>query len=136
VEEQMDEQIQPNLQQRLDRLSQVANQEFCYLTTFGRTTGRPHEIEIWFAAAGGELYVLSGGRDASDWVQNIVANPEVSVRIGDQTFAGMARIVTSATEEEDQARRLLAGKYEHWEPDEPLSDWARTSLPVAVDLTP
>ena len=126
----------PEGQQRLDRLSQVAGEEFGYLTTFGRKTGTPHEIEIWFATAGGKVYILSGGRDASDWVKNIMANPEVSIRIGDQTFAGMARIVTSATEEEDQTRRLLAGKYEQWEPGKPLSDWARTSLPVAIDLTP
>lgn len=132
----MAEQIQPDPQQTADRLSQVAGQQFCYLTTFGRTTGRPHEVEIWFAAAGGRLYMLSGGGDASDWVQNMVANPEVNVRIGDQTFAGMGRIVTSATEEEDMARRLLAGKYERWQPGKPMSDWASTSLPVAVDLTP
>ena len=132
----MDEQIQPDLQQRLDRLSQVAGEEFGYLTTFGRKTGTPHEIEIWFAIAGGKLYMLSGGRDASDWVKNILANPEASMRIGDQAFAGMARIVTSATEEDDLARRLLDGKYEGWEPGKPLSDWARTALPVAVDPTP
>ena len=132
----MDEQVHAELQQRLDRLSQVAEEEFGHLTTFGRETGRPHEIEIWFAVAGGKIYLLSGGRDASDWVKNILANPEVSMRIGDQTFAGMARLVTSATEEDDQARRLLAGKYQGWEPDKPLSDWARTALAVAIDLTP
>jgi hypothetical protein len=27
----------------------LADEEFCYLTTTGRVTGRPHEIEIWFA---------------------------------------------------------------------------------------
>jgi deazaflavin-dependent oxidoreductase (nitroreductase family) len=132
----MTEDMEPTRQQRLDRLSLVADQEFGYLTTFGRKTGRPHEIEIWFAAAGGKIYMLSGGRDASDWVKNVLANPEVSIRIGDQTFVGMARIITSATEEEDQARRLLAGKYEEWEADKPLSDWAATSLPVAIDINP
>ena len=123
-------------QQRLDHLAHVAGEEFGYLTTFGRKTGTAHEIEIWFAVSGSWIYMLSGGRDASDWVKNILANPQVSMRIGDQMFAGMARIVTSATEEEDQTRRLLASKYEEWEPGKPLSDWARTSLPVAVDLTP
>ncbi len=131
----MPEDMEPTRQQRLDRLSLVANQEFGYLTTFGHKTGRPHEIEIWFAVTGGKIYMLSGRRDVSDWVKNILTNPEVSVRISDQTFAGMARIITSATEEEDQARRLLAGKYEGWEPDKPLSNWATTALPVAIDLT-
>src|SRR5215210_3089845 len=27
----------------------LAEENFCYLTTTGRITGRPHEIEIWFA---------------------------------------------------------------------------------------
>lgn len=132
----MTEDAQSQGQQRLDRLSQVAGEEFGYLTTFGRKTGSAHEIEIWFAVAGGKIYMLSGGMDASDWVKNILANPEVSIRIGDQTFAGMARVITSATEEEDQARRLLASKYEGWEPGKPLSDWAVTALPVAIDLNP
>ena len=26
-----------------------AGEQFCYLTTTGRVTGRPHEVEIWFA---------------------------------------------------------------------------------------
>lgn len=121
-------------QQVADRLARVAGEENCYLTTFGRTTGEPHEIEIWFAAYGDTLYFLSGGGDAADWVQNLIKNPEASVRIDGETFAGMGRIVTSATEEEDMARRLLAAKYERWQPGKPMSSWARISLPVAIDL--
>ena len=26
-----------------------AAEQYCYLTTTGRVSGRPHEIEIWFA---------------------------------------------------------------------------------------
>lgn len=117
-----------------NRLSRVAGEENCSLTTYGRTTGTPHEIEIWFAAHDDTLYFLSGGGDAADWVQNLIKNPEASVRIDGEKFAGMGRIVTSATEEEDLARRLLAAKYERWQPGKPMSSWARTSLPVAVDL--
>ena len=29
-----------------------ADDDFCYLTTTGRVTGEPHEIEIWFAVDG------------------------------------------------------------------------------------
>jgi hypothetical protein len=28
--------------------SQLAKEDFCYVTTKGRVSGRPHEIEIWF----------------------------------------------------------------------------------------
>ena len=30
-------------------LRALADEDFCYLTTTGRVTGRPHEIEIWFS---------------------------------------------------------------------------------------
>jgi deazaflavin-dependent oxidoreductase (nitroreductase family) len=68
---------------------------FCYLTTTGRVSGRPHTIEIWFALRDRTLYLLSGGRDRSDWVRNLLAHPEVTVRIGRRdapTLAARARV--------------------------------------------
>ncbi len=111
----------------------LADEEFCYLTTIGRVTGRPHEIEIWFALgdSGRTLYLLSGGRDRSDWVKNLRHNPEITVRIGAKRFEGRARVVEDA-EEDDLARRLLVEKYER-RPGS-LANWGRTALPVAVDL--
>ncbi len=29
-------------------LPKLKDEEYCYLTTIGRVTGKPHEIEIWF----------------------------------------------------------------------------------------
>ena len=94
-------------------------------------TGRPHEIEIWFALDGQTLYMLSGGRERSDWVKNLQQTPEVTVRIADECFEGRARVVEDA-EEDELARRLLVEKYER-NPGS-LSNWRRTALPVAVDL--
>ena len=34
--------------------------DYCYLTTTGRRTGRPHRIEIWYAADGYTLYAPAG----------------------------------------------------------------------------
>src|SRR5438132_375305 len=70
-----------------------ADESFCYLTTTGRVTGRPHTIEIWFALEGHTLYMLAGGGDSSDWVKNLLRSRDVTVRIGDTTYAGLARIV-------------------------------------------
>jgi deazaflavin-dependent oxidoreductase (nitroreductase family) len=113
-------------------LRKLATEDFCYLTTVGRVSGRPHEIEIWFAIEDRTLYVLSGGRDRSDWVKNLRRNPDVTVRINGESFEGRAREVESANEDE-LARRLLVEKYEQ-SPGR-LSNWRRTALPVAVDLT-
>lgn len=109
----------------------LADEDFCYLTTTGRLTGRPHMIEIWFALEDGTLYMLSGGGDRSDWVKNLVEEPSVMVRIADDTFEGKARVVTDAQEDE-LARRLLVEKYEKRSGS--LDNWRRASLPVAVDL--
>ena len=53
--------------------------DYCYLTTTGRRSGRPHRIEIWYARSGETLYLLAGGGRPSDWVRNRLADPAVSV---------------------------------------------------------
>jgi len=112
-------------------LRALAREEFCYLTTTGRITGKPHEIEIWFGLDSETLYMLSGGGDRSDWVKNLRQDPEVEIRITGRTFEGRARIVEDLGEDE-LARRLLVEKYES-SPGS-LSNWRRRALPVAVDL--
>jgi deazaflavin-dependent oxidoreductase (nitroreductase family) len=114
-------------------LRSLAAEDFCYLTTVGRVSGRPHVIEIWFTLGreGRILYMLSGGRDDSDWVKNLRRNPEVTVRVAGESFEGRARVV-ERKEEDALARRLLIEKYER-SPGS-LANWRRTALPVAVDL--
>jgi deazaflavin-dependent oxidoreductase (nitroreductase family) len=110
----------------------LASESYCYLTTTGRVSGKPREIEIWFGLDGDTLYMLSGGRERSDWVKNLTRDPEVRVRIRDQSLQGTARIVTDQ-EEDARARRLLLEKYTAGYSGD-LSDWGETALPVAVDL--
>jgi deazaflavin-dependent oxidoreductase (nitroreductase family) len=111
----------------------LANEDFCYLTTTGRVTGRSHEIEIWFSLVPETraLYMLSGGGDRSDWVKNLRRNPEVTVRIAEGRFFGLAREARDA-EEDELARRLLVEKYEN-SPGS-LESWRRRALPIVVDL--
>jgi deazaflavin-dependent oxidoreductase (nitroreductase family) len=104
--------------------------DYCYLTTLGRRSGRPHEIEIWFVLHDGIVYLLSGGSDRSDWVKNLVADPHVSIRIGAETRATTARVVTDP-DEDALARRVVLEKYRPRYSGE-LGGWGRTSLPVAV----
>jgi len=115
--------------------AELKNEEYCYLTTTGRKSGNPHEIEIWFGIDGSSLYLLSGGGDDSDWVKNLRANPNVTVRIAKHTFAGTARIVGDV-KEELTARHMLAGKYQGWKEGQSLSAWGRTALVVGIELKP
>jgi deazaflavin-dependent oxidoreductase (nitroreductase family) len=105
--------------------------DFCYLTTVGRVSGAPHRIEIWFALHEGFVYLLSGGGERSDWVKNLIADPSVMIRLGEDTRATTARVV-SASDEDALARRLLVEKYRPRHAGE-LDDWGRTATPIAVE---
>ncbi len=113
----------------------LADQDFAYLTTTGRTTGREHTIEIWFGLHDRRVYFLSGGGAHADWVRNIQRNADVRLRIGSRSVRAKARIVRPGTNEDDLARRLLDGKYQGWHEGKRLSSWARTALPVVIELS-
>ena len=116
-----------------DLLEKLTGEDFCYLTTTGRVTGNPHQIEIWFGVRDRNLYLLSGGGRGSDWVKNLLKTPDVSVRIAKTRFSATARLVTDP-EEEMAARYMLAEKYHEWEQERTLSEWARTALVVVIEL--
>jgi deazaflavin-dependent oxidoreductase (nitroreductase family) len=128
----MSDQSGKNTQTIADLLANLAKEDYCYLTTTGRITGNPHEIEIWFGVQNSSIYMLSGG-GKSDWVKNLLKNPAVIVRIANHTFTGTARIVKNE-QEEIMMRNMLADKYKEREADGSLSEWAFTALPVAIDL--
>ena len=65
---------------------------FLYLTTRGRRSGVPREIEIWYTRHKGRYYVIAEHDDAH-WVQNLVAHPMVSFRVDESRFEGKARII-------------------------------------------
>lgn len=114
-------------------LAAAADDDFCYLTTRGRITGEPHEIEIWFALDGTTLYLMSGGGDRSDWVRNLRVEPGVTVRVRDTTYDATARVVEPSTDEDAFARRLVTEKYQP-RYSGTLDDWRERSLPVAIDV--
>lgn len=116
-----------------DLLNTLKHENYCYLTTTGRVTGNPHEIEIWFGLNDSTLYLLSGGMDRSDWVKNLLKNPAVTIRIGENTFHAAARIVQDEAEQM-LARNLLADKYNERKANGSLSKWARTALVVGFDM--
>ena len=113
-------------------LASLAAEDYCYLTTTGRVTGKPHDIEIWFGAQTGSIYLMAGDHK-SDWVKNLFKDPNVTVRIAKYHFTGIARPVTDQ-QDEMTARHMLADKYNERETDSSLSEWARSALVVVIDL--
>ena len=74
-------------------LHQPPSPQFLYLTTKGRKTTREHTIEIWFTEYNKKYYILSERKKASDWVQNIISDPNVSFKVNNKTNKGYARLV-------------------------------------------
>jgi deazaflavin-dependent oxidoreductase (nitroreductase family) len=108
--------------------------DFCYLSTTGRRTGRPHRIEIWYAADGDTLYLLSGGGRSADWVQNLLVDPAVRVEIDGEIHSARGRLVEDGAEVE-RARSLVFAKYApRYEGD--LTRWRQRAVPVALDRSP
>ncbi len=112
--------------------AELSELDYCYVTTTGRSSGRPHTIEIWFALHDARVYMLSGGRDASDWVKNIRVHPTVGLRIGDRDLICRAYVVEDVAEDA-LARRLLVEKYRpRYSGD--LDEWRDAALPVAIEI--
>jgi deazaflavin-dependent oxidoreductase (nitroreductase family) len=103
-------------------------EKYLYLTTRGRKTGKPREIEIWFTCRAGRFYVIAEYA-ASQWVKNLQADANVRVRVGGELWTGKARIIQPDAEPELNAaiQELSRRKFGWGEglvieliPDEPI----------------
>lgn len=84
-------------------------EQFLYLTTVGRKTGLPREIEIWYTRVGAAYYLIAEPRTEANWVKNIQHNARLTFRIGAQCFAGTGRVLD---EKADAALwQVVAGRF-------------------------
>jgi len=91
----------------------IADERVLYLTTVGRRTGLPREIEIWFVACRDRFYLFAETGEAAGWVKNIRRHPQVSVRVGERRTSAAARVLDRATDRElwDHVTALAEQKY-------------------------
>jgi deazaflavin-dependent oxidoreductase (nitroreductase family) len=102
----------------------------CRLITTGRTSGEPREIRIWFSSNGDRVFLLSQDQERAHWVRNIVADPQVTLHIGQRAFSGVARVLDRSDPDDALARDTFAAKYG----TKYLGKFLRDALPVAIDL--
>jgi deazaflavin-dependent oxidoreductase (nitroreductase family) len=88
--------IKPNSSSKNNSLDR---EQYLHLTTRGRKSGLPREIEIWFTYRDGRFYLIAE-YPTSNWLQNLQAHPDAQVRVGEDKFAARARIVSPKTEPE------------------------------------
>jgi deazaflavin-dependent oxidoreductase (nitroreductase family) len=69
------------------------------LTTTGARTGQPRTTPMMFHRDGKRLLVMAsaaGARKIPDWYHNLVANPTVTVEVGDERYTARATPTTGA----------------------------------------
>jgi deazaflavin-dependent oxidoreductase (nitroreductase family) len=94
----------------LARLRQVAGKQTTRLTHYGRKTGKPHEVTIWFVLDGDRLYIGTANVNRQ-WVQNVQKTPQVELSIADANVEGTARFLTDRAEHE---RAMAAIRRKYW----------------------
>ena len=94
----------------LERLRQVGDRQTLRLTHYGRKTGRPYEVTIWYLVDDDRLYLVSANRAAPNWVRNVKARPAISLRVGDEVFNGNVRLIMD-TQEREKVNGLVERKY-------------------------
>jgi deazaflavin-dependent oxidoreductase (nitroreductase family) len=77
----------------VDRLATIRTID---LTTFGRKTGLPRRIEIWWFHVDGR-FVITGTPGRRDWLANVIANPEVIVHADGHDLRARAKVIEDST---------------------------------------
>jgi len=94
----------------LARLRRVAGKQTTRLTHYGRKTGKPYEVTIWFVLDGDALYIGTANAKRQ-WVRNVQKTPKIKLSIGNEIFQGNARFLTVRAEHE---RAMAAIRRKYW----------------------
>ncbi len=92
-----------------ERMRRAGDRQTLKLTHYGRKTGNPYEVVIWYLVEGDQLYLVSANANRN-WVRNVKSRPDISLRIGDEVFNGKVRVITDPKERE-KVSALVERKY-------------------------
>lgn len=92
-----------------ERFSRAAHRQTLCLTHYGRKSGRPYNVTIWFLIDDDRLYLISANANRN-WVRNVKLRPAVSLRVGEEIFNGNVREITDQQERE-HVTGLVERKY-------------------------
>jgi deazaflavin-dependent oxidoreductase (nitroreductase family) len=112
-------------------LDAAAHQKEVRLTTYGRKSGKPHDVTIWVGTDGKHLYIRSGQGMRRHWPQNLVARGEGVLHLGNLAVKVKPRLVTDPAEAR-MVSALYRKKYGPFvkasKPDQPLTEGEKTTF--------
>jgi len=76
----------------LARLKRLAGRSTLILTHYGRKSGKPYEVTIWFVVDGDKVFI--GTADVRhQWIKNVQKNPRIKLSVGGEKFEAEARFL-------------------------------------------
>jgi deazaflavin-dependent oxidoreductase (nitroreductase family) len=93
-----------------DRLNRVSRRQTLRLTHYGRKTGKPYQVTIWFMVDGERVWLATANKNRQ-WVRNVQKTPNVILKIGDEAFEGEARFLSDPAE---RNRVLAMVRRKYW----------------------
>ena len=93
----------------LARLKRLAGKQTLILTHYGRKSGKPYEVQIWFVVDGDKVFIGTANLERQ-WVRNLQKNPRIKLSVGGEKFEAEARFIADPAER-DRALAAMARKY-------------------------
>jgi deazaflavin-dependent oxidoreductase (nitroreductase family) len=94
----------------LARLKAVAGRQTLTVTHYGRKSGKPYDVTIWFAVEGDKVYIGTANVNRQ-WVRNVQKTPRIRLAVGGERFEGEARFLAEPAERE---RAMAAIRRKYW----------------------
>jgi deazaflavin-dependent oxidoreductase (nitroreductase family) len=91
------------------RLAKISSLQTLVLTHYGRKSGKPYDVVIWFVVSGERMFLATANKNRQ-WVRNVLVKPNVILKAGGETFPATVTEITDSTERE-RARDLVQSKY-------------------------
>ncbi len=99
---------------------------FVLITTWGRKTGKPRRTLTEYQSIYGKIYVPSAYGARSDWVQNINADPHVTL----QTWQGPESMIATQVTDDEELRQVY---HRFREDNQAMMDWYLQSKGIEPD---
>ncbi|MEM9654616.1 MAG: nitroreductase family deazaflavin-dependent oxidoreductase [Actinomycetota bacterium] len=99
------------------------------ITTYGRRSGQPRRIEIWWFRIDGR-FIITGTPGPRDWFANLVADPRIIIHAGGVDHPGTAVPVT----DEAFRRAVFTDEQTGWYNDQSELDTLVDTAPM-VEIT-
>ena len=98
----------------LARLKRLAGKSTLILTHYGRKSGKPYDVKIWFVVDGDRVFIGTANVERQ-WVRNVQKNARIKLSVGGEKFEAEARFLAEPAER-DRALAAVVRKYRVYSP--------------------